>query len=1671
MTYGELNRRSNQLGHYLRKRGVGSEVRVAICLERSLEMVVAMLGILKAGGAYVPLDAGYPQERLEYMVEDAQPKLLLTEQRLLERVFTTSSQVTCIEDAWKEIESAGDTQGESNLCIGLQPANAAYVIYTSGSTGRPKGVVVSHGNVVRLMEKTHCWFRFDEQDAWTLFHSYAFDFSVWELWGALLYGGRLVVVPYWVSRSPNDFLDLLVREQVTVLNQTPSAFQQLMRVEEERGGEERMSLRLVIFGGEALDFQALQSWLRRHPEKPQLVNMYGITETTVHVTYQPVLPADVEDKDGRSRIGVAIPDLQIYVLDDHMQPVPVGVKGELYVGGNGVARGYLNRPERTAERFVPHAFAEREGERLYRSGDQARWRPDGSLDYFGRLDQQVKVRGFRIELGEIECALLEQPGVRQALVVVRSLPGGDQRLVAYVVPAQEKTEEPSVVARDATQMREALKRRLPEYMVPSAFVLLESLPLTPNGKLDRKALPDPDFATREELEQRNPQSAEEELVSGIFAEVLKLERIGMNQSFFDVGGHSLLATQVISRLRNVFGVEMPLRALFESPTIAELAERVRQMRATGQTPASLPLPVARDGDSPLSFAQHRLWFLHQLEPQSTAYNVPMALRVTGDLDTEVFRKAVEEIVRRHEVLRTTYKLVEGEVWQHVEPEESFAVREHDLSGLPKETIDRQAERLAREEVLQAFDLEHGPLLRVSTLRLAETEHLVLVTMHHIVSDGWSMAIFVREFGALYEALRDGRPSPLPDPSMQYSDYAVWQRSWLQGEVLENELQYWRQQLAGLETLELPTDFPRPAVLTRRGKRVLFHVSPQTVRGLEILSREQGVTLFMTLLTVFQVVLGHWAGQQDVTIGTDIANRNRLETENLIGFFVNQLVLRSQWSDGLKFRELLHRVRATVLGAYEHQNVPFEKLVEALGSERELNRAPLFQVKLVLQNAPQDAQMNIKGLEFTPFNEQLGDSVKVDLHLMFVPSQTGLTGVLSYSEDLYSHATVERLVGHIKTLMEGLSAHMEDCIGELQFLTAEERAQLLLHGSCGEQTHPEIRRLHELVSEHAHSKPDATAIEWEGGRCSYQDLNARANRLARYLRALGVGPEVQVGLYGGRSLEMIVGLLGILKAGGAYVPLDGDCPKERLAWMIEDLGIGIVVTQARYRDGVPGYWIQAVCVDSDWEEIARESPDELEDQSGPDNLAYAIYTSGSTGKAKAVGIEHRQLTHYVQAMGERLGLKDCESFCLVSSLAADLGYTMVFPALASGARLHLAPEWETGKMEEYLQRASVDCLKITPTHLRAMVDRGGKPGVLPKKKLVLGGEASDFEWVQWLRTLDPKREIWNHYGPTESTVGVTAYKLESAPDAKQGRVPLGRGIPNSQTFVLDKKMTLVPVGVGGELYIGGAGLGRGYLGRPELTAEKFVPNPFSRRPGERLYKTGDRVRWSTDGNLEYLGRIDEQIKIRGYRVEPGEITDVLRGHAGVSEAIVLVRQDNAGEKRLVGYVVGRAGEEGPNPRELRNYLQERLPDYMVPARLVLLDHMPLLPNGKVDRRALPVADLMAEAERYVAPRNAVEEILATIWGEVLGVERVGAEDNFFELGGHSLLATQVIARMNDVFGVEIPLHLLFESPTVAGLAERIQEQGISIEDLLSEVESLSDEDIEVLLSAKTENNDT
>jgi amino acid adenylation domain-containing protein len=1604
-------------------------------------MVVALLGVLKAGGAYVPLDPAYPRERLQFMVADSGVRVLLTGMQAGDWEGFAGERIGIgMEGLWREIEN----EAESNLGVEVRGENLAYVIYTSGSTGKPKGVGVSHQALSNFLATMAEEPGMGAEDVLLAVTTLSFDIAGLELYLPLTAGGRVRMVGREQSGDP-AVLGEEIGRNITMMQATPATWRVLV----ESGWKGEAGLK-ILCGGEALSAELAAELV----ERGQVWNMYGPTETTIWSLTERVRRGETE----RISIGQPIGNTQVYVLDEVGEVVPVGVAGELYLGGTGLARGYVNRPELTGERFVPDGVSGKEGKRLYRTGDRARWRADGVIEYLGRMDQQVKVRGYRIELGEIESVLRQQAGIRGAVAALHEDQSHNARLVAYVVA------DHNVNSRKLT---EELKQIVPGYMVPTQILQLAELPLTLNGKVNRKALPAPEWHVQAN-EYVEPRNETERILCGIWERVLGASRVGVSENFFASGGHSLLAAQVTARIQDAFGVRIHLRAFFEQPTVSGLAGEIAKAKQEPQW-ADIPLTtVEKNKPLPVSFAQQRLWFVSQLEQESAAYNIAIALRVNGGLDLEAFSRVVREIVRRHQVLRTTYKMVNGEVWQEVGTDEQLRIGDEDLRELQEQEREMVAARMVREETQHTFDLGRGPLLRVKVLHLGDLEDVIVVTMHHIVSDGWSMGIFVREFESLYHTCLAAQPSELPELPIQYSDYASWQRAQLQGELLKEELKYWREQVAGLQPLDLPADYPRPAILTRRGGHVPFHLSRIDLDRVESLGCDCGVTPFMILLTAYQLILGRWAGSRDVAVGTDIANRDRVETEGLIGFFINQLVLRSEWSENLTLRELLMLVRGRVLAAYQHKHMPFEKLVEELAPERELNRSPLFQVKLVLQNAPHMEiadKVRLEGLEFEAFDFLEKEAIKVDLHCMLWPTPDGLRGKLSYSRDLYSEATVERMLGHIKRALEELLTSPERRVNELELLTEAERQQLLMEWIGPQKTYEKLPLVHEQVAEHARIRPDAVAVVGSNGDSySYQALNRRANQLARYLRNMGVGPEVKVGLYGKRSPEMIMALLGILKAGAAYVPLDGDCPKDRLDWMIQEMEISIVITESVYRDGVPGYWIQTVCVDTDWAEIAKESTSELERNVVPENLAYAIYTSGSTGKAKAVGIEHRQLLHYTQAMAERIQFAGTASFALVSTLAADLGYTMLYMGLTHGGALHLAPEWESGKMQEYLKQASVDCLKITPTHLRVMVAKQGDEGILPCKRLVLGGEASEREWIERLKQLNSECEVWNHYGPTECTIGVTAYKIEDGED-RQGRVPIGAGVANTCLHVFDEAMKLVPVGVTGELYIGGAGVARGYLNRPELTAERFVPNPFPASAGERLYRTGDRVRRRRDGNLEYLGRMDEQVKIRGYRIEPGEIAAVLREHSGIKDAAVVIHEHLRGEKRLIAYAVGKPGAEELSQASLRKYLLERLPDYMIPARTVLLDAIPLLPNGKINRRALPPVELEGEASRYVAPRTSAEEIVAGIWQQLLGVARVGVDDNFFELGGHSLLAAQVMARMESLLGVELPVHLLFEFPTVGELALQIQEHESRIGSLLEEVEALSEEATDILLDNK------
>ncbi|HEX8190221.1 MAG TPA: amino acid adenylation domain-containing protein, partial [Pyrinomonadaceae bacterium] len=1180
-----------------------------------------------------------------------------------------------------------------------------------------------------------------------------------------------------------------------------------------------------------------------------------------------------------------------------------------------------------------------------------------------------------------------------------------------------------------------------EYMIPSAFVRLPALPLTPNGKLDRRALPAPDPAPADRpADFASPRTPVEEIVAGLWAEVLGLARVGVTDNFFDLGGHSLLATRLMARIRESLRVEVALRKLFEAPTVGGLAAVIEEeLRGGERVTREGVRRVSREAGAanyfPVSYAQRRLWFLDQLEPGSAAYNIPSAVRLQGHLDVDVLERAVNEIVRRHETLRTSFAQVDGHPAQVVAPAATARLVLHDLSGTPAPERGAEADRLRAAEAQRPFDLTAAPLMRATLLRLAPEEHVLLLVLHHIISDGWSMRLFVRELTALYEAFAEGRPSPLADLEVQYADYAVWQREQLTDEVLAGQLAYWREHLGGAPAvLELPTDRPRPAVRSYRGTRQELTVGPGVTRALRELSRAEGATLFMTLLAAFQTLLHRYARQEDVVVGTPIAGRGRREVEGLIGLFINTLAMRARVRPGMTFRELLGQVKETALGAYAHQDVPFERVVEELQPERDMSRTPLFQVMFVLQQAASstDEAVELGGLRLSGMGSDSG-AAKFDITLSLVEEPERLSGTLEYDTELYDAATVERLAMHITTLLESIASDPERRVSELEVLTPGERRRLLAEWNDTASDYPREACAHELFERQAERTPEAVALVHEGEQVAYADLNARANRLARRLRALGVGPDVLVGVLMERSAELVVAMLGVLKAGGAYVPLDPSYPRERLAFMLEDAGVRVLLTQESLLPELPGHAARVLALDRDRQSWAAESAANLGRAAEPGHLAYVIYTSGSTGRPKGVEIPHRALVNFLSSMRRRPGLDADDVLLAVTSLSFDIAGLELYLPLTAGARVVLASR-ETAAdgsaLGRALEESGATVMQATPATWRMLVEAGWEGG--GRLKILCGGEALAPELARQLGARGAG--LWNLYGPTETTVWSSVDEM--AGDAP--RVTLGRPIANTQIYLLDARLQPVPCGVAAELYIGGDGVARGYLRRPGLTAERFVPDPFGGEAGARLYRTGDLARHTADGRVEYLGRIDNQVKVRGFRIELGEVEAALDAHEGVRQAVVVAREDEAGAGRLIAYLI-REGERQPSARELRAYLKERLPEYMTPSAFVWLDAFPLTPNGKVDRRALPAPEAARPepGSHPSAPRTPVEEMLAVMWADVLRVPAAGVNDNFFESGGHSLLATQLMSRVRHGFGVELPLRSLFGAPTLAGLAAQVE----------------------------------
>jgi amino acid adenylation domain-containing protein len=1616
LTYEEVDARANRLARHLARRGVGPEARVGLLLERGAELVVAILAVLKAGGCYVPLDPGYPAERLRLMMDDSGVRVLVTRGGLAGAVETGGLDVVHLDRDAAEIASR-PAEAPRNRATA---ENLAYIVYTSGSTGRPKGIMVGHRQVVQLVVETD-YVRLRPGDRVAQASNAGFDALTFELWGAFLNGATLVGIPQDVLLSPAALRQTLREQQVTTIFLTTALVNQLSHEQPDIFAP----LREVLFGGQAVDADSVRRLLKAGGPQ-RLLHMYGPTETTTFCLYERV--EHVADDALTVPLGHATGNQRIYLLDGDLSPVPRGVPGEAYVGGAGVARGYLDRPGLTAERFVPDPFSPEPGARMYRTGDRMRWRGERKLEFVGRVDDQVKIRGFRIEPGEVESALSAHPAVREARVVVRQDVPGEPRLVAYVVGGVE-----------AEEVRAFLRGSLPEYMLPSAFVSMDALPLTPNGKVDHKALPAPELASAEDRYVA-PRTPVEEVLAGIWAELLRLGRVGVEDSFFDLGGHSLLATRVVSRVRELLGVELPLRALFEGPTVAELAAAVEELRRAG-LPALPPLaPAARTGALPLSFAQERLWLVDQMEEAGALYNVPAARRLTGALDVEALRRALAEIVRRHEALRTVFREVEGSLQQVIVPFAGFRVPLEDLSGLGEAEREAEAGWHAAQDATRPFDLAEGPLVRARLLRLGAEEHVLLLCLHHVASDGWSMGVLFHELSVLYDAFRERRGSPLPELEVQYADYAVWQRRLLGGDALEPHLAYWRRTLSGApELLALPADYPRPAARTHRGAHERIELPAELLERLRVLGRGEGATLYMVLLGAFQALLSRYGAGDDVVVGTPIAGRTSRELEGLIGYFANTLVLRTELGGDPAFRDVLRRVRAATLGAYEHQEVPFDRLVAELRPERSLSHSPLFQVTFTLQDG-EPGRWGLPDVLVTPVETE-ARFAKFDLALVMEATPHSLRARLTYATDLFERGTIRRMLGHLERVLEQVAADADVRLSGLKLAGEAERARLVEEWSPAR--FPVDQCIHQRFEARALERPDAPALTFEAETLTYGELNERANRLAHRLRALGVGPEARVGIALERSAELLVAILAVLKAGGAYVPLDPSYPADRTAFVLEDARIPVLVTASHLVPQLPAFPGTALCVDTHADAIARESGENPRVQAGPDSLAYVIYTSGSTGKPKGVQVTHANVARLFDATDAWFGFAADDVWTMFHSCAFDFSVWEIWGALLYGGRLVVVPFLTTRSPEDFhrlLADEGVTMLSQTPSAFKQLVQADLASGLdasaLRLRCVVFGGEALDPQSLRpWMeRHGDDRPRLVNMYGITETTVHVT-YRVITRADLDRAGSPIGVPIPDLSLYVLDAGLEPVPAGVTGELFVGGAGVARGYLNRPELTAERFIRDPFSADPAARLYRTGDLARRRADGELEYLGRADQQVKIRGFRIETGEIEAALVSHPSLAACAVIAREDAAGERRLVAYVVALPGEEVPGVTELRAHLGETLPDFMVPAAFVPLDALPLTENGKLDRRALPAPDearAALSADAYVPPGTATERALAEAWEEVLGVERVGIDDNYFALGGDSIRGVRLVAAARRR-GLTVSIPHIYRHQTVRGLA--------------------------------------
>ncbi len=1607
MTYRELDEASNRLVNYLKAEGVVPETNIGILFHRGFDMIISILGVLKHGSTYVPLDPVLPQGRLEFILQDAGIEYVLSNKTLSLDVLGISGYTNLDIDLIQ-------THAASLIPEKRLEDSTSYIMYTSGTTGTPKGIMITDKNVITLINESDV-IRIKPSDKFLQWSNYAFDGSVYEIFATLLNGATLHMIESSMASDGVSLSKYIASQELTVVFVTTALFNSIV----EYDLSQLSSLRMLLFGGEKVSLVHVQKALAEMGSG-KLIHMYGPTETTVYATHYVI--NDIPDDAYTVPIGKPLSNTMIYVLDSNQETVPIGVNGELCISGTGLAKGYLNREELTKEKFIDNPFVS--GERLYRTGDLVKWLADGNIEFVGRLDDQVKIRGYRIELGEIENALSSHDAIQSNCILVKTDAQQNKRLVGYIVSDSDI---------DQKELEGYLKKNLPEYMIPQLWVPLDEMPLTSNGKINKKMLPDPDMSLLSTQEYVAPRNENEEKLAIIWQELLGVERIGVYDNFFELGGHSILATRLVSMIREEFDVEIAIREIFLNTTLSDLSDHL-SIQSKGRALPSISLGK-KEGRIPLSFSQERLWFIDQLQGNSIEYHIPVVLKLKGIIDAQILETSLRTIVDRHQILRTVIKSENGKGYQEVISSDQWQLESFTVQN------QEELETTLSTYTELPFDLASDYMLRACLYKLGEHDYVLACVFHHIASDGWSQGILVSEFSEIYAALQSNTTIELPELSLQYSDYALWQRQYIDGEVLEDQLLYWQDKLKDHTPLLLPTDYTRPSIQSNEGANIIFEFDKELSQALDDLSKKEGVTLFMLLLSAFKVLLSRYSGQDDICVGTSIANRTQSDIEGMIGFFVSNLALRSDLSGNPSFREVLHRVKETTLGGYDNQHAPFEKVVDRVVETRDMSMNPLFQVLFTLQNMPEEADDDtIEEMTIEPY-EYAVETSQFDLNLAVDQSDSGIVLIMQYCTALFKESTVRNMLGHYQELLRSIVLNPLEEIEKLGMLSAADMHQLLHTFNATEVNYPKNKTIIDLFEDQVQKTPDNVAIVCENVQLTYKELNQRANRVGYHLREnYKLTADDFVGIMLDRTEWAVIAILGTLKAGAAYIPIDLDYPDSRKSFIIEDSTPKVLITDSEHLFEVIEFNTDIFSIDIELDELL-EDKERLENPDfscTPDDLVYMIYTSGSTGNPKGVMLEHNNLVNYVSYGISEYGENGkAHNFPLFTSLSFDLTQTSIYLSLLTGGKLFVYRQDALTSMPSILGNKEITSIKLTPAHLSFFEDLEYEH----IREIIIGGEALTLAHLEALKSLNSSAKIHNEYGPTEATIGCTVQEVS---DFKSlDKISIGKPIANTKAYILKEDQKLQPIGVVGELCISGSGLARGYLNREELTNEKFISNPY--KEGKRLYKTGDLAKWLPDGTIEFVGRVDDQVKIRGYRIELGEIESVLSNYATIKSSCVLARKDNKGEYRLIGYVVSN---DQFDKQDIQEHLKSVLPDYMVPQLWVALDEMPLTNNGKIDKKSLPDPDITSLATiEYVAPRNEIEEQLVVVWQELLQVDQVGIHSDFFELGGHSILAIQMVSRINDIIPKDITVAHLFEFPTIALLETYYTSDSVFTNDIL------------------------